>query len=136
MRRSNRNHSSLCWLHTILYVLVSAGRCYYFVVFKHFFFFFLTFKKNVLHGQHEADKIWTKEGFYTIVIFLSTFFIIVTCLMVSPKSILKKNMYIYRRCPILSNCYIKCVLQTIPYELAYNRFLLMSCPHFNSINFI
>ncbi|XP_077324846.1 receptor-type tyrosine-protein phosphatase R isoform X1 [Lithobates pipiens] len=39
-------------------------------------------EKNVLHGQHEADKIWTKEGFYTIVIFLSTFVIIVTCLMV------------------------------------------------------
>ncbi|XP_063783536.1 receptor-type tyrosine-protein phosphatase R isoform X1 [Pseudophryne corroboree] len=39
-------------------------------------------EKNVLQGQHEADKIWTKEGFYTIVIFLSTFVIIVTCLMV------------------------------------------------------
>nr|DBA31129.1 TPA: hypothetical protein GDO54_007029 [Pyxicephalus adspersus] len=38
-------------------------------------------EKNVLHGQHEADKLWTKEGFYTIVIFLSTFVIIVTCLM-------------------------------------------------------
>ncbi|KAM9312776.1 receptor-type tyrosine-protein phosphatase R [Gastrophryne carolinensis] len=39
-------------------------------------------EKNVLHGQHEADKIWTKEGLYTIVIFLSTFVIIVTFLMV------------------------------------------------------
>ncbi|KAM4748127.1 receptor-type tyrosine-protein phosphatase R isoform 2-T2 [Rhinophrynus dorsalis] len=39
-------------------------------------------EKNVLQGQHEADKIWTKEGFYTIVIFLSIFIIIVTCLMV------------------------------------------------------
>ncbi|XP_053317973.1 receptor-type tyrosine-protein phosphatase R isoform X2 [Spea bombifrons] len=39
-------------------------------------------EKNVLQGQHEADKIWTKEGFYTIVIFLSIFVIIVTCLMV------------------------------------------------------
>ncbi|KAM4677202.1 receptor-type tyrosine-protein phosphatase R isoform 2-T2 [Discoglossus pictus] len=39
-------------------------------------------EKNVLQGQHEADKIWTKEGFYTIVIFLSIFLIIVTCLMV------------------------------------------------------
>ncbi|XP_068128852.1 receptor-type tyrosine-protein phosphatase R [Hyperolius riggenbachi] len=39
-------------------------------------------EKNVLHGQHEADKIWAKEGFYTIVIFLSTFVMIVTCLMV------------------------------------------------------
>uniref|UniRef100_A0A6I8S3N7 protein-tyrosine-phosphatase n=1 Tax=Xenopus tropicalis TaxID=8364 RepID=A0A6I8S3N7_XENTR len=38
--------------------------------------------KNVLQGQHEADKLWTKEGFYTIVIFLSIFVIIVTCLMV------------------------------------------------------
>ncbi|OCT88923.1 receptor-type tyrosine-protein phosphatase R [Xenopus laevis] len=39
-------------------------------------------EKNVLQGQHEADKLWTKEGFYTIVIFLSIFVIIVTCLMV------------------------------------------------------
>ncbi|KAM8971971.1 receptor-type tyrosine-protein phosphatase R [Pelodytes ibericus] len=39
-------------------------------------------ERNVLQGQHEADKIWTKEGFYTIVIFLSIFAIIVTCLMV------------------------------------------------------
>lgn len=40
-------------------------------------------KKNVLQGQHEADKIWSKEGFYAVVIFLSIFVIIVTCLMVS-----------------------------------------------------
>ncbi|XP_053572760.1 receptor-type tyrosine-protein phosphatase R [Bombina bombina] len=39
-------------------------------------------EKNVLQGQHEADKIWTKDGFYTIVLFLSIFVIIVTCLMV------------------------------------------------------
>ncbi|KAG8439680.1 hypothetical protein GDO86_005744 [Hymenochirus boettgeri] len=39
-------------------------------------------EKNVLQGQHEADKIWTKEGFYIIVLFLSIFVIIATCLMV------------------------------------------------------
>ncbi|XP_023572090.1 receptor-type tyrosine-protein phosphatase R isoform X2 [Octodon degus] len=39
-------------------------------------------KKNVLQGQHEADKIWSKEGFYAVVIFLSIFVIIVTCLMI------------------------------------------------------
>ncbi|XP_036856244.2 receptor-type tyrosine-protein phosphatase R isoform X3 [Manis javanica] len=38
--------------------------------------------KNVLQGQHEADKIWSKEGFYAVVIFLSIFVIIVTCLMI------------------------------------------------------
>ncbi|KAM9760139.1 receptor-type tyrosine-protein phosphatase R isoform 2-T2 [Dama dama] len=38
-------------------------------------------EKNVLQGQHEADKIWSKEGFYAVVIFLSIFVIIVTCLM-------------------------------------------------------
>ncbi|KAL1775435.1 receptor-type tyrosine-protein phosphatase R isoform X2 [Sigmodon hispidus] len=39
-------------------------------------------QKNVLQGQHEADKIWSKEGFYAVVIFLSIFVIIVTCLMI------------------------------------------------------
>ncbi|XP_036026008.1 receptor-type tyrosine-protein phosphatase R isoform X1 [Onychomys torridus] len=37
---------------------------------------------NVLQGQHEADKIWSKEGFYAVIIFLSIFVIIVTCLMI------------------------------------------------------
>jgi len=37
----------------------------------------------VLQGQREADKIWSKEGFYAVVIFLSIFVILVTCLMVS-----------------------------------------------------
>lgn len=46
-------------------------------------FLFCFLKKNVLQGQHEADKIWSKEGFYAVVIFLSIFVIIVTCLMVS-----------------------------------------------------
>lgn len=46
-------------------------------------FLFCFRKKNVLQGQHEADKIWSKEGFYAVVIFLSIFIIIVTCLMVS-----------------------------------------------------
>lgn len=52
-----------------------------------FFLFVFLFpclkKKNVLQGQHEADKIWSKEGFYAVVIFLSIFVILVTCLMVS-----------------------------------------------------
>lgn len=39
-------------------------------------------EKNVLQGQHEADKIWSKEGFYAVVIFLSIFIIIITCLMI------------------------------------------------------
>ncbi|XP_015422335.1 PREDICTED: receptor-type tyrosine-protein phosphatase R [Myotis davidii] len=39
-------------------------------------------EKNVLQGQHEADKIWSKEGFYAVVIFLSIFVMIVTCLMI------------------------------------------------------
>lgn len=46
-------------------------------------FLFCFLKKNVLQGQHEADKIWSKEGFYAVIIFLSIFVIIVTCLMVS-----------------------------------------------------
>ncbi|XP_031795054.1 receptor-type tyrosine-protein phosphatase R isoform X2 [Sarcophilus harrisii] len=37
---------------------------------------------NVLQGQHGADKIWSKEGFYAVIIFLSIFIMIVTCLMV------------------------------------------------------
>ncbi|CAH2277887.1 receptor-type tyrosine- phosphatase R [Pelobates cultripes] len=49
---------------------------------SHFGITEISAEKNVLQGQHEADQIWTKEGFYTIVIFLSIFIIIVTCLMV------------------------------------------------------
>ncbi|XP_061085585.1 receptor-type tyrosine-protein phosphatase R isoform X1 [Conger conger] len=39
-------------------------------------------EKNVLQGQYERDNVWTKEGFYAVVIFLTIFIIIVTCLMV------------------------------------------------------
>ncbi|XP_069484349.1 receptor-type tyrosine-protein phosphatase R isoform X2 [Ambystoma mexicanum] len=39
-------------------------------------------EKTVLQGHHEADKLWSKEGFYTLVIFLSIFVILLTCLMV------------------------------------------------------
>ncbi|XP_062374633.1 receptor-type tyrosine-protein phosphatase R [Sardina pilchardus] len=39
-------------------------------------------EKNVLQGQRERDDVWTKEGFYAVVIFLTIFIIIVTCLMV------------------------------------------------------
>lgn len=49
-------------------------------------FFLLCFyksKKNVLQGKHESDKLWSKEGFYAVIIFLSIFVVIVTCLMVS-----------------------------------------------------
>ncbi|XP_066579784.1 receptor-type tyrosine-protein phosphatase R isoform X2 [Amia ocellicauda] len=42
----------------------------------------VTPEKNVLQGQHERDNVWTKEGFYAVVIFLTIFVIIVTCLMV------------------------------------------------------
>lgn len=58
----------------------------------------LLLKKNVLQGQHEADKIWSKEGFYAVVIFLSIFVIIVTCLMVS--------LLLYISYPLLSHCLI------------------------------
>uniref|UniRef100_A0A3P8Y7F9 protein-tyrosine-phosphatase n=1 Tax=Esox lucius TaxID=8010 RepID=A0A3P8Y7F9_ESOLU len=40
-------------------------------------------EKNVLQSQHERDNVWTKEGFYAVVIFLTIFIIIITCLMVS-----------------------------------------------------
>ncbi|KAI5617340.1 receptor-type tyrosine-protein phosphatase R, partial [Silurus asotus] len=39
-------------------------------------------EKNVLQGQHERDKVWSNEGFYVVVIFLTIFVIVVTCLMV------------------------------------------------------
>ncbi|XP_042566040.1 receptor-type tyrosine-protein phosphatase R isoform X1 [Clupea harengus] len=39
-------------------------------------------QKNVLQGQRERDDVWTNEGFYAVVIFLTIFIIIVTCLMV------------------------------------------------------
>ncbi|XP_041114158.1 receptor-type tyrosine-protein phosphatase R-like isoform X1 [Polyodon spathula] len=42
----------------------------------------ITPEKNVLQGQHERDKVWTKEGFYAVAIFLTIFVIIITCLMV------------------------------------------------------
>ncbi|XP_064174748.1 receptor-type tyrosine-protein phosphatase R [Anguilla rostrata] len=42
----------------------------------------VTPEKNVLQGQYERDDVWTKEGFYAVVIFLTIFIIIVTCLMV------------------------------------------------------
>ena len=61
--------------------LVCARYCVTFFLFL--FLFYCLKKKNVLQGQHEADKIWSKEGFYAVVIFLSIFVILVTCLMVS-----------------------------------------------------
>ncbi|KAM3832607.1 receptor-type tyrosine-protein phosphatase R isoform 1-T1 [Vipera latastei] len=39
-------------------------------------------KKNVFQGKHESDKLWSKEGFYAVIIFLSIFVVIVTCLMI------------------------------------------------------
>ncbi|KAI4878057.1 hypothetical protein NFI96_011664 [Prochilodus magdalenae] len=39
-------------------------------------------EKNVLQGHHEWDNVWSKEGFYAVVIFLTVFVIIITCLMV------------------------------------------------------
>ncbi|XP_062860427.1 receptor-type tyrosine-protein phosphatase R [Trichomycterus rosablanca] len=39
-------------------------------------------EQNVLQGQHERDNQWSKEGFYVVVIFITIFIIIVTCLMV------------------------------------------------------
>lgn len=57
--------------------------CHSITFFLFLFLFHCLKKKNVLQGQHEADKIWSKEGFYAVVIFLSIFVILVTCLMVS-----------------------------------------------------
>ncbi|XP_045578379.1 LOW QUALITY PROTEIN: receptor-type tyrosine-protein phosphatase R [Salmo salar] len=39
-------------------------------------------EKNVLQDQHERDNVWTKEGFFAAIIFLTIFIIITTCLMV------------------------------------------------------
>ncbi|XP_078273461.1 receptor-type tyrosine-protein phosphatase R-like [Rhinoraja longicauda] len=38
-------------------------------------------EKNALHGEHRRDGVWNKEGVYTVVIFLTAFVIIITCLM-------------------------------------------------------
>ncbi|XP_058273012.1 receptor-type tyrosine-protein phosphatase R isoform X2 [Hemibagrus wyckioides] len=38
--------------------------------------------ENVLQGQHERDNVWSNESFYVVVIFLTIFIIVVTCLMV------------------------------------------------------
>ncbi|KAL0967235.1 hypothetical protein UPYG_G00249560 [Umbra pygmaea] len=42
----------------------------------------VTTEKNVLQGPHERDNVWTKEGLYAVVIFLTIFIIVITCLMV------------------------------------------------------
>lgn len=62
--------------------LICARYCVTFFFFSSSLFYCFK-KKNVLQGQREADKIWSKEGFYAVVIFLSIFVILVTCLMVS-----------------------------------------------------
>ncbi|XP_072915767.1 receptor-type tyrosine-protein phosphatase R isoform X1 [Hemitrygon akajei] len=41
----------------------------------------VTPEKNALHGDHGRDGLWNKEGIYTVVIFLTAFVIIITCLM-------------------------------------------------------
>uniref|UniRef100_A0A4W3K7M5 protein-tyrosine-phosphatase n=1 Tax=Callorhinchus milii TaxID=7868 RepID=A0A4W3K7M5_CALMI len=41
----------------------------------------VTPEKNVLHGEHGRDGFWSKEGFYAVVIFLTVFVIVVTCLL-------------------------------------------------------
>ncbi|XP_032894062.1 receptor-type tyrosine-protein phosphatase R [Amblyraja radiata] len=38
-------------------------------------------EKNALRGEHRRDGLWNKEGVYTVVIFLTAFVIIITCLM-------------------------------------------------------
>ncbi|XP_077194917.1 receptor-type tyrosine-protein phosphatase R isoform X2 [Paroedura picta] len=52
-------------------------------------------EKNVLQGKHESGKLWTQEGFYAVIIFLSIFVIIVTCLMVLYR--LKEKIQFSRR---------------------------------------
>nr|XP_006013571.1 PREDICTED: receptor-type tyrosine-protein phosphatase R-like [Latimeria chalumnae] len=39
-------------------------------------------EKNVLQGEHEKGRVWSQEGFYTVVLFLTIFAIVATCLMV------------------------------------------------------
>uniref|UniRef100_UPI003AAA6301 receptor-type tyrosine-protein phosphatase R-like n=1 Tax=Centroberyx gerrardi TaxID=166262 RepID=UPI003AAA6301 len=39
-------------------------------------------EKNVLQGEQQRDHVWSREGFYAIVLFLTVFIIIITCLMV------------------------------------------------------
>ncbi|XP_069760172.1 receptor-type tyrosine-protein phosphatase R-like isoform X2 [Narcine bancroftii] len=41
----------------------------------------VTPEKNALHGERGRDGFWNKEGVYTVVIFLTAFVIIITCLM-------------------------------------------------------
>ncbi|XP_067855537.1 receptor-type tyrosine-protein phosphatase R-like [Heptranchias perlo] len=41
----------------------------------------VTPEKNALHGEHGRDGIWNKEGVYAVVIFLTVFVIVITCLM-------------------------------------------------------
>ncbi|XP_072528845.1 receptor-type tyrosine-protein phosphatase R isoform X2 [Salminus brasiliensis] len=47
-------------------------------------------EKNVLQGQHERDNLWSKEGFYAVVIFLTIFIIIITCLMADDITLLPR----------------------------------------------
>ncbi|XP_067906523.1 receptor-type tyrosine-protein phosphatase R-like [Heterodontus francisci] len=41
----------------------------------------VTPEKKVMHGEHGRDEIWNKEGVYAVVIFLTAFVIVITCLM-------------------------------------------------------
>ncbi|XP_078424036.1 receptor-type tyrosine-protein phosphatase R [Cetorhinus maximus] len=41
----------------------------------------VTTEKKLLHGEHGRDGIWNKEGVYAVVIFLTAFVIVITCLM-------------------------------------------------------
>ncbi|XP_043565686.1 receptor-type tyrosine-protein phosphatase R-like isoform X4 [Chiloscyllium plagiosum] len=41
----------------------------------------VTPEKKIVHGEHGRDGIWNKEGVYAVVIFLTAFVIVITCLM-------------------------------------------------------
>ncbi|XP_038636828.1 receptor-type tyrosine-protein phosphatase R isoform X1 [Scyliorhinus canicula] len=41
----------------------------------------VTTENKIMHGEHGRDGIWDKEGVYAVVIFLTAFVIVITCLM-------------------------------------------------------
>ncbi|AWO98282.1 putative receptor-type tyrosine-protein phosphatase R [Scophthalmus maximus] len=51
-------------------------------------------EKNVLQDE-QRDHVWSREGFYTVVLFFTVFVIVVTCLMVLYR--LKEKVQVYER---------------------------------------
>ncbi|XP_043565684.1 receptor-type tyrosine-protein phosphatase R-like isoform X2 [Chiloscyllium plagiosum] len=51
----------------------------------------VTPEKKIVHGEHGRDGIWNKEGVYAVVIFLTAFVIVITCLMEKENIVEEKN---------------------------------------------